>query len=99
MAGDCGRTDTASSDRRAGPYQQQARLAAGAAEAARLAALADTEMWAVAWNGWHDAHAKLNSHRNGMYDDPVPAPGEPAGAGGPFDLWGAPPAGRGAGGG
>lgn len=59
-------------DPRVGPYDDQARsAAAGPAEAARLAAVADQEMWAVGWNEWTDAHRKLNTHRNGIHDDPV----------------------------
>lgn len=75
MAPDTFDPRTETTDPRVGPYDAQARQAAAdnlaASEAQRLAEVADTEMWAVAWNQWHDAHLKLNTHRNGMYDDPV----------------------------
>lgn len=66
---------TETSDPRVGPYDDQARAIAEESladdAARRLSEVADSEMWAVAWNQWHDAHVKMNTHRNGMYDDPV----------------------------
>lgn len=45
--------------------------APGGWNAERAAQLAEADAISADWADWHDAHAKLNAFRNGMYDDPV----------------------------